>query len=233
MTTAMVLMALALAAVSPARAQDVPLRQYNLLVVGGFTKFDESSGLLNDVYGGVEANYNLTTHLAIGGFMLASRPTTDRTMFPLVRMAFIDTVLHYLVSQQVTLLEFGLQGVARLPVGRFTLLGNAGTGLYLIDLDPQRADKPGIPGEQVKRMTGRSYLVGGGVSMALGRTGGVRLQVRDFIYTGYDREVLSLSEPLLAAENIPHPRSDVPEPRSTIHSLRYELSFSFNPRGGS
>jgi hypothetical protein len=225
--------AVLVAAALPARAQDLQPRHYTIGLMGGFTAYDESSALRNAFYGGVEGAYWVLPQFAVGLHILGSRPTSDGSMFPMVRVPYADTAYHYLVSQQITKVEAGLQGMLRLPVGPFLLEGIGGIGRYMIDLDPQRSERPVVIEERVTGLRGTSFMVGAGAAVQVGRSGGLRLQVRDFIYTDYDRNVLDMSEPLLSAEAIPHPREHFPEPKSTIHNLRYEVGFFFRPRGGS
>jgi hypothetical protein len=69
------------------------------------------------------------------------------------------------------------------------------------------------------------------VGYRFGQTGAIEFRLRDFIYTDFDRENFNVSEPLLAATDIPHPREDIPEPKSTIHNINIELGFSFTLGG--
>lgn len=213
-----------------AAAQATPQQRYTIMVVGGQTQYDESSALKHTQYGGVEGVYQMTRHVGLGGYLLASRPTTDATFFPLVRLAFSDTVLHFLPSQQVLHLDFGLTAVAMVPLMRgVQFQANGGVGRYVFRLDPERADRPVVPGQEVRGFEGLQYTAAAGLNISLGPSGGMRLQVRDFIFTGFDRELLSLAEPWLGPETIPHPRPDPPAAKSTVHNLRFEIALSFVP----
>lgn len=215
---------------APAAAQDLAGR-YSISVVGGRTNYDASSALKDDFFGGVEARYHVTERIGIGVHLLASRPTTDGSYFPMVRMEFSDTVFYYLVSQQVTQIDYGVSGSLRVPLGRWEVRGTAGVGRYLFNLDDQRVDSPTLPGELSDSFGDWSFQFGGSVGYALGGTGVVELRVRDFVYGDFDRERFNVSEPLLSAQGIPHPNPNPPPPESTIHNLRFEFGFRFTLGG--
>jgi hypothetical protein len=224
---------LGLVSASSAAAQDVRA-QYSVAVLGGTTQFDASSALRTDffssLYGGMEVNYFLRGQLAIGAFLLASRPTSDATMFPLNRFEFnSDTAVYFLPSQQVMLLETGVQALLTVPAGPVRLLGGGGVGMYYIDLDQQRANRPVVPGKEVRDKRAPLLMFSGGIAVPLSGGGGLRFMVRDAIFTGYDREVLSLAEPLISSVQIPHPNPHPPAPKETIHNIRLEAGFTFRP----
>jgi hypothetical protein len=224
--------ALSLAATSPASAQDVGGR-YTVAVIGGRAIYDQSSALEDAWTGGLEAEYNLKDWVAVGFYVMAARPTTDGRYFPLVRMEFSDTVLFELVSQQVTQFDFGVNTAVRVPLGRFHIRALAGIGRYVFNLDDQRIDSPTVPGQLKDSFAGLAFNFGGVAGVRFGETGAVELRVRDFVYTDFDREHFNISEPLLAASDVPHPRPDLlfSEKKSTIHNIHVELGFSFTLGG--
>jgi hypothetical protein len=117
-------------------------------------------------------------------------------------------------------------------VSNFTFQAIGGVGGYTIYLDDERTFSPNIiAGQRKDKFSGLAYNIGGAVGYRFGRTGAVEVRLRDFIYTDWDREQLNVSEPLLAATDIPHPRTDLPEPKSTIHNINIELGFSFTLGG--
>lgn len=207
-------------------------RMYTVVVTGGQTLFDKASGLQDALHASVEARYNIHRNIAIGPYLMVSRPLTDETYFPLVRMAFGDTIYHLLVNQQVTMLEPGIAAIISVPVGPFELQGTGGLGIWLIAKDPQRSWRPGIPGDDPNRKQGPSVVLGGALAYSLGDSGGLRIGVRSVMLRDFDREFLSTSDPLLPSEHIPHPRPNVPAPKSTINNLRLEAGFHFSPGGG-
>ena len=205
---------------------------YTVVVTGGRTLFDDASALKDALHASVEARYNIRRHIAIGPYLTISRPLTDETYFPLVRMAFSDTVYHLLVNQQVTMLEPGIEAAITVPVGPFEFQGTGGLGIWMIIRDPQRSWRPGIPGDDPNRKDGPSVVLGGALAYSFGDSGGLRVGVRSVMMRDFDREFLNTSDPLLPSEHIPHPRPNLPPAKSTIHNLRLEAGFHFSPGGG-
>lgn len=218
----------------PAVAQQEDIGgRYTITIVGARTFYDEASALKDTWSGGVEVEYNIKNWFGIGGYLRGARPTSDETFFPLVRLEFQDTVLFELVSQQVTEINYGAMLSVSAAVSNFLFKGIGGVGGYVINLDDQRIDTPDMIANQRKdSFSDLAWSIGGSVGYRFGRTGAVELRLRDFIYTGFDRDKLSVSEPLLSAPDVPHPREDIPEAKSTIHNINVELGFSFT-LGGS
>ncbi len=231
LTIALISGALLLAVPPPADAQDFGGR-YTVSVVGGRIYYDNASALQNTWSGGLEMEYNVKEWAGLGLYLFGARPTTDGSFFPLVRLQFQDTVLFQLVSQQVTQIDFGLSAKFRYSLGQIQLRAMGGVGRYVFYLDDDRIDSPGVPGALEDSFAEWEFVVGAGVGYHFGRTGAVEFQVGDFIYTGYDRERFNASAPLLAAPNVPHPRADIPAPKSTLHNIRLQLAFSFILGGG-
>jgi hypothetical protein len=207
-------------------------RMYTVVVGAGETFFDNASALQNALHATLEARYNVRPNVGVGPYLTISRPLTDGEYFPMVRMAFSDTVYHLLVNQQVTMIEPGLAAFVRFPVGSFEVHGMGGAGLWVISLDPQRSWRPGIPGETKSRDHGAAIMLGAGVAYDFGATGGLRLSARNVMMRDFDREFLSNSDPFLPSELIPHPRQSIPAAQSSINNLRLEAGFHFSPRGG-
>ncbi len=234
LASSLVLGALLLVLAPPSSGQETTRGRYTVSVVGARMLYDNSSAIEDAWTGGVEAQYNIREWLGLGVYFNAARPTTNGEFFPLVRLEFSDTVINTLISQQVTQLDFGAIASVRVPLGRFQVRGVAGIGRYVFNLDDQRIDSPAVPGQLKDSFGDLSYNIGGAVGFVFGAAGAVEFRIRDFIYTDYDRDSFNLSEPLLAATDVPHPRPDLlfSEKKSTIHNLRLELGFSFT-FGGS
>lgn len=223
----------ALGAAMPAQAQDPG--QYSVTVLGGVAMYPDGTALQSAPTAGLEAHYLASSMLGIGFYVMGARPTTDERFFPLTRMEFKDTVYHYLTSQQVLNVDYGISASLRGSVGRFELMGLGGVGRYWFSLDDERISGPAIPSQEQDLDTfgGMEYMVGGAVGMNFGESGTIRLQVRDMIYTDFDRNRFDLSEPLLAARNMPHPHQELldSENKSTTHNLRAQIGLTFYPGG--
>lgn len=204
--------------------------RYQVSAMGAWTQWDESSGLEDAVAGGIDARYFLTGNLGAGFYFQASRPNTDGTFFPLVRLDFGDTVLVYTVAQQVGSFDLGVQAFYRVVIGsRLAVVGFGGGGIYAFSVDPQQADFPRRPGTFDRFFYEPEYTFGGSLDIALGQNAGFRVEVRDLVYADFDRDRFNLSDPLFREENLPHPRLELPEKKDTIHNLRYTVGFTFVP----
>jgi len=225
--------ALLMSVAPPAAAQQEDVGgRYTFTVVGARTYYDNSSALKDTWGGGLEAEYNLQNWIAIGAYLRGARPTTDETFFPLVRLEFQDTVLFELVSQQVTEINYGAMVSVRASLSNFFFKGIGGVGAYVFNLDDQRIDSPTfLVNEREDSFSNLAWNLGGSAGYRFGRTGAIEVRVRDFIYTDFDRDRFSVSEPLLSAPNVPEPSEGKPEPKSTIHNIILELGFSFTLGG--
>ncbi len=231
-TIGSVLGALLLVAVPPpADAQQDYAGRYTISVVGSRIYYDDTSALKDTWSGGVEIDYNVKNWAAVGVYVHGARPTTDGDFFPLVRLQFRDTVVVTTVSQQVTQLDYGLSANFRFPLGPAFLRAVAGVGGYSFFFDDQRIQSPVVPGTLKDSTTDLEFVLGGAVGYRFGGSGAIELRVRDFIYTGYDRNDFSVSEPLLSAPTIPQPSEGKPEPKDTIHNIQIQLAFAFNLGG--
>jgi hypothetical protein len=224
--------ALLLSVGQPAVAQQEEVGgRYTFTVVAARTMYDESSALQDAWTGGLEAEYNIQNWIALGGYLMAARPSTDGDFFPLVRLEFQDTVFLQTVSQQMTQIDYGAQVSFRAALDRFFFRGIGGVGGYVFNLDDARIATPAVPGTIDDKVTGLAWNIGAMVGYRFGRTGSVEFRVRDFIYTDFDRDKFAVSEPLLGAPDIPHPAENLPEKKATIHNIQLQLGFSFTVGG--
>lgn len=221
---------LVLAGTGQARAQEP--RQFLVSVRGEYQAFAESSALRGAPAAGLETTYFLNRNLGVGLQLSASRPWTKGEYFPLVRNTFWtpnsanDTTLLYVVNQQVTAFDYSLQAEYRMPMDRFEPFVQGGVGGYTIFPNSRAQPQSDRSRDQ---MSGALFSLGGGVSVALGENSRVMLAASDRIYTGYDREELSVSDRLLREDRFVNPLPSIPEAQSTIHNLRFSLGFSFIP----
>lgn len=208
--------------------------RYGITVLAGQSTFADGSALKSTPVAGLEAQFLPTEMFGIGFYIMGARPTTDERYFPMTRMEFNDSVYHYLVSQQVVNLDVGVSGSARAAFGQVEVMGLAGVGRYYFSLDNERIWSPReIPNEDYDSFGGLEYLVGGSIGYHFGESGAIRLQVRDVIYTDFDRNRFDVSEPLLGARNVPHPHQELldSENKDTIHNIRFNVGFTFFPGG--
>lgn len=217
-----------------ATAQAQVAGQYQVTVKAGPASFDESSAIKDTWGGGLDARYFVTDNVGLGFYFSTSRPDTDGTFFPTVRLEFADTALIHQVSMEIGTYEFGVAGTFRLPVhDRFALYGTGGVGQWVITQDAQAARTAhSNTRSQDYNDNGLGFMLGGGIDFSFTDNAGFRVGVEDMVYTDYDRDFLNISDPLFEDETLPDPSdTGVPEESDTIHNLRFTVGLNFVPGG--
>jgi outer membrane protein W len=192
----------------------------------GAQDFAESSALKTAFVGALDANYFFTRNIAVGLFGQVSRPETDPSFYPLVRLDFGEETELHQPAQRVTSYVVGLQGELGLEFSRFAPYAVGGVGYYAFTLDPEqnRSDE---------NRDGYSLNIGIGATYAITSSAGILLDIRDVVLFEYDRDWFNLSDPLLAEPRVPEPGGEPPEKQSTIHNLRFSIGFTYVPGAGS
>lgn len=90
-----------------------------------------------------------------------------------------------------------------------------------------------MPGKLEDFFTEFAFNFGAVAAYRFSEIGALELRLRDFVYTNYDRDRFSVSEPLLGAPDVPHPHPDkvYSDKKDTIHNIHFELGFSFTLGG--
>ncbi|MFO7261497.1 MAG: outer membrane beta-barrel protein [bacterium] len=215
---------LAVFAASPLAAQGEQQGQFEVSTFLSWQRFDEAAALENGPAAGLEVMYFARPAVAVGGYLSVGRPKTRGEYFPLVGLKFEDSTFFYLPDQTVTQIGFGIAGLLRFAsLEPFAPYVTAGAGRTRFFMDPEQ--NRGIRSESVA-----TWMLGGGVQYSSGGGVGLRLDVRDEIFTGFDREIFSVVDPLYIDRTMPHPNPSIPEAKSTVHNIRVSLAFSFVPR---
>ena len=222
-------LALVLAAPWAAGAQAVTDR-FTVTPRGGFIHFDRASSLKSSGALSVNASYSITPMFAVGFDFAVSRPETRGEDF-IAALRFGDpsagdTTLFFQVEQPVSVINTALTGALRVPFEPFSLHATAGVGVYSLYLDPQ------VVGG-THHFSGMSGLVGAGVGYRLGQRVGVQLDVRDLIFTNYDRTRLNPTESRFANVRFREDFAPPPANKSSVHNLMLSLGFSFVPSRGA
>jgi len=218
--------ALALASVATAEAQVVPHR----FQVGprlAWLSFPDHSGLKGSGLVGIDAMYFLNRNLGVGFSVDFTRPQTDGRYHP-AEFTFGDTTFVYQATYPITIFQYQLMGIATLGSGRISPYLTGGVGQYRLFVDPQSA--------QGARQLGHVMMtVGGGVNLRLGNSGGLRFEVRDFMYTGYDLNEVNTVNPRFNPRRFPDlaPIPDDQCYRATckLNNLQLAFGFTFVPGG--
>ena len=223
----------ALAAV-PARAQDTVRvdegrpagtgRPFVITPAVGLLLHDQHSALKRTSPAfGLDFVYRLNSRFGIGLTGTVSRPETDGSYFPLVRIPAGDTSFYYRVSQRVVEYMYGVHGTASIPLGRYSPYAVGSLGRYTFTMDPQAVGG-------TRRASGPMLALGAGISFPVGRGTGITVDLRDVVLADFEREEFDATDPLLwdPQRFDPVPGSK-PSPRSTVHTLRLTIGLSFVP----
>lgn len=217
---------LLLGAASVAGAQAVPHR-FSVGPRLGWVQYEEVSGIDRSPLVGADAAYMLTSNLGIGVSLELSRAQTDGRYFP-VEFSFGDTTFIFRSTYPITVLQYSAMAVGTVTWGRINPYVSVGLGQYRLFIDPQAARSP-------KTVTHGLFTLGGGVSVRLGETTGLRLEIRDFIYRSYDLNEVNTVEgrffPTRFPDVAPVPDRSCYDAQCTLHNIQFALGFSFVPGG--
>jgi hypothetical protein len=203
-----------------AHAQIVP-RQFQIGPRAGTISYDDASGIKRSGLLGVDAAYFVTRNIGIGALLELSRPETNGDFFP-AELSFGDTTFVYKVSQPLTILNAQVTGVIALPMGRLAPFVNGGVGVYRMYLDPQVAGGP-------ESFSDMSLSIGGGINIRVGQASGLRFEIRDQVFTNFDRDRLNPVGPRFQPRRYPELIPPPVAAKSTIHNIALVAAFSFVP----
>jgi opacity protein-like surface antigen len=218
-------------------AQESVAGRFTVTPVVGAIRFAESSALANkkaDSNGdynetlftptvGLTAEYAMTPQFGLGFYFEAARPQTRGDYFPSLQLTFGSEQNLYSISQRVTMLVYGVQGSAKFDVDRVQPYVSGGVGLVTINGDPQQNDG------NASFTTGQ-FQVGGGIGFSVTESAAFRVDVRDFVFTGWDREDLNVVSSRFQNTLFPAANGNPPDEQSTVHNIRVGIGFSFTPR---
>ena len=214
-----------------------PSMPSEVAAVSGIQFFAKSAALDYSPTLGMHVRRPFRNFFIAGGGIVVARPLTRGWYFPWNRQVYFsdashlnDTTLIFQINQRVTVATLTVDGGLRFagPTGtmfeRFGVEGTVGLGRYIIWADPERA-------RENKRMSAMTWQIGGGATMALGSSARLLVRMDDMIFTNFDRDFLSLSDPLFAEDLFSNPVLTPPAKQKTIHNPRFTFGFTFVPGG--
>lgn len=219
-----------------ARAQ-AETGSWSVDVIGGAQLFAESSALETGPVVGLEALYQVTSRLAIGPAVDFVRSNTDGSFFVAALDFGADSTRVFEVGQRINALQYG--GQVRfdlIPQSKFNPYVVGGAGAYTLYLETQSNDG-------FQRVTHLMFQGGGGFRYAVSEAAGIQFEVRDMIYTDFDRQDLNPIRPehyncpvnYASINECRFPeaaRSDLPDPQDTLHNIRFSLGLTYIPGRG-
>jgi hypothetical protein len=221
-------------------AQALTSGRFTVTPVVGTIRFDDASALANkkadndgafteNVFTptvGLSADYKFARQIGLGFYFEAARPQTRGDYFPSLLLNFGQNAELRTISQRVTLMMYGLQGTATFGVGRLQPFVSGGAGFVTINGDPQQNDRNAS-------FSNTQFQFGGGIGYAVSGRTSLRVDVRDFVFTGWDRDELYPVNPDFQNTLFPAANGDAPSAKSTVHNIRIAIGFSYVPRAVS
>ncbi len=234
--------AVLLLAPTSSSAQEAPQeRSWRVVPSFGAFLYDEASALEDAPFFGGELSFPVSEFISLGTSITFARPQVDGSQFPLVLFQVSnDSLVLFEVGQQVTQLSYAALASVGTDFGRVRVYGQGGIGGYTLFLDPQSNTSLAKLGAE-DNMSGLLIPVGGGIVFDVGSRAGIRIDVRDEIYTSYDRDRLNPAEPRFFNDCTDHFQGllvcfpelnpDATEASETLHNIRLTLGFEFTPGG--
>lgn len=218
-----------LALPSGARAQSEQ-RTWSVGVSTGAQAFAESSALTTSPMLAIEALYQITPRISVGPAIQFIRAETDGSFFVAALDFGADSTRVFEVGQTLTSLQYGGNiHFDLMPGNQLNPYVIGGVGGYTLYLDAQANDN-------FQRISHLMFQGGGGVRYAVTESAGVQLDVRDVIYTDFDRDLLNPVE-----ERVRNCRSDgsccfpdaeratTPDKQDMIHNIRFSIGLTYVP----
>ena len=202
-------------------------RPFSVTPYLGYQGYDNQSALQGGGVFALDITYRFRSWLGLGVTGSASRPTTDGTYFPLVRLGG-DSSRYYRVSQRVTEYTIGAHGVVSRTMGAFSPYVAGSAGFYQFEMNPQAVGT-------TKRFSGPMTSIGAGLKWQLGSRTGIAFDLRDVIYGNFDLAKLDAGDPLFRDDRYDPVPAGKPEPWSLINNIRFAVGVSFlpAPKGGA
>jgi opacity protein-like surface antigen len=229
-TVAVFLGLLALGATTSA-AQEAT--RFRIVPVVGLMRFDKTSGLnaLDGgkywASGGLSAAYAVTEGFRAGLYLEYQRPTTSPDFYPYALFRTGSNFELFGVSQVVGILSYGVDVAYQLP-SRWGPYVKAGIGRHAVYGDVQ-------VNNSTAHVEGTQFVVGGGLNYAATGSIALRLELVDFMWNDWDRDLLNPVDPAFQNTTFPedNPAGITYSKPSLIHNMRLGLGVSFTPSGGA
>jgi len=200
-------------------------------------RFDRTTSLSSTASGlstklwpwaGLDAMYRVRSSLQLGLYVGGSRVTTSPDYFKYALFRSGSNYELWAVSQRVTVFNYGIGAELALPVGgALDPYIKGGFGRHTLYPDVQKSNS-------VHSFSGAEFALGGGVRYGLKSGVALRLDITDFMWSNFDRELLDPVAPAFQNNTFPLSNPDGvlwPKP-SLTHNLRLALGFAFTPAGG-
>ncbi|MBA3557273.1 MAG: outer membrane beta-barrel protein [Gemmatimonadaceae bacterium] len=223
-----------------AGAQSFQAGKFTVTPVFGTIRWDDASALANKQANesgvftdnkitltyGLTADYQIRQQFGVGFYLEAARPETRGDYFPSLLLTFPASAELRVVSQRVTVLMYGIQGSVGHDFGRIRPYISGGGGAVTVNADPQQSDRNAS-------FTHPQFQIGGGLGFRIGSRTALRLDLRDYVFTDWDRDQLYPVNRDFQNTLFPAANGNPPPEKDTVHNFRIALGFSFVPRAST
>lgn len=189
---------------------------------------ERSAGINTGGIVGVDTDFSLNKYFSLGASFDVARANTHGEDF-LSRLRYGDpaigggdTVFYQYNSQPVNTLNFGLNAMARYPVGRIAPFVMGGVGAYTQLLDIEVAGRAARDGDM-------SYLAGAGLNIQLNARTGIQFDVRSLMFRKFDRTFLDPTRGRSRNTVFPEDFPSIPAAKNTAQNTIFTLGFRYIP----
>ena len=206
----------------------VDMHRFTVTPTASFYRPERATSINSGGALGLDALYRLTTFFGVGTTFSYARAQTHGEDF-LARLTYgqvsaADTAFFYYVTQPVNAVHGAVNATLTAPavLSRVLPYATGGVGAYGIYLDPQA-------NRGLSHFGALAYNYGAGVNLRFSERGGVRLDVRNVVYTNYRRGRLNPGDGRFVNYQFPAEFQTAPAAKSTVNNLMLSLGFSYTP----
>jgi hypothetical protein len=183
----------------------VDMHRFTVTPTASFYRPERATSINSGGALGLDALYRLTTFFGVGTTFSYARAQTHGEDF-LARLTY----------GQVSAADTAA------VLSRVLPYATGGVGAYGIYLDPQA-------NRGLSHFGALAYNYGAGVNLRFSERGGVRLDVRNVVYTNYRRGRLNPGDGRFVNYQFPAEFQTAPAAKSTVNNLMLSLGFSYTP----
>ena len=204
-------------------------RSFTLMPHVGVMRFSTYSGLESGPAIGLDARYDVAPRIALGTSVTLSRANTRGGDFVTALRygdpSKGDTTFIFRLQQPVTMLDASVNATLHVPsfTDRLEPYITGGAGVYSFFLDPQANVG------SARDFSRLSALLGGGLRMRVSQAAGITIDVRDHVFTNYDRDKLAASDARFRSGVYPEDFPPPPAARDVVHNLLFSIGFTWTP----
>lgn len=200
----------------------------------GLMKFDEGAALDDAAFGGLAANYRLTSGFSLGAYVEGGRTSTLGNYFPMALLRYQTQTQLFTVSQRVSVMSWGGTASYTFGLGGVNAYVGAGLGRWSVYPDVEQS-------KSAENFGGLEWTIGGGVGVELSGSTSLRFDLKSVNYRDFERSRLNaVTNPNYEntlypdVQDFPNnvPRVECNTEKCNMSNWRFGVAFVFFPQGG-